>query len=547
VSPSPRPAQLDVVGIGSMVVDRLYRAPRILREDEKGVLRTLDAAAGGTTCRRAVGGVVLNHLGWAATLGLRTGIFGKQADDENGRFLRAAMDRLGIEHHFVLDGSASSEAQLFVDDAGGRAIYMAPGATSETTGEHVRRHHAVFVRRGKRVTTEISQLPLDAVAEVLRLAREAGIPSVLDLDVPPSDALPGLGDEATLDAVLRAATLVKPAKSAARELAPKAGSDALALARALRERYGVEAVVVTDGDAGCAISARGFEGRVAAPAVKSVDTTGAGDAFLGGLLAGLDLGLDWAAAARLANACGAACVEQLGAFPENAPAARARVLELHGGALPLRPIAPPRARGGALDGADAVAVIDAAAEGLSALARRAERASYEAAARVIVEATSRGGRVHVTGVGKAGHVARYGAALLASTGTAANFYDANESIHGSSGQVMPGDVVIAVSNSGETEELHAAVEVARHLGGRIVAVTGGLSSWLARHAEVVLDAGVAREGGSLGLAPRASVAAQAMVLAGLAAVLEQARGFSRADFHARHPAGVLGRRARDPE
>jgi arabinose-5-phosphate isomerase len=143
-------------------------------------------------------------------------------------------------------------------------------------------------------------------------------------------------------------------------------------------------------------------------------------------------------------------------------------------------------------------------------------------------------------------VARYAAALLASTGTPANFYDANESIHGSSGQVLAGDVVIAVSNSGETEDLHAAVEVARNLGGRIVAVTGGLSSWLARNAEVTLDANVPQEGGGLGLAPRASIAAQAMVLAGLSAVLEQARGFTRADFHARHPAGALGRKTRDP-
>lgn len=537
---------LDVAGIGSMVVDRLYRAPRILREDEKTILRPVDGVSG--ACRRAVGGVVLNHLGWAAALGLRTGIFGKQADDENGRFLRAAMDRLGIEQHFVLDGSASSEAQLFVDDAGGRAIYMAPGATCEIDAAHVRQHHAGFLRRAKRVTTEVSQLPLDAVAEVLRLAREAGIPTVLDLDVPPSDALPGLGDEATFEAVLRGASLLKPAKGAARELVPEAGADPLALAHALRERYGVPSVVVTDGDAGCAVVAPGFSGRVPAPAVKSVDTTGAGDAFLGGLLAGLDLGLDWAAAARLANACGAACVEQLGAFPEDAPAARARVLELHGAPLPLRPIAPPRSPrgGGAPDGAHAIEVLTTASAALARLAKRAERASYEAAARVIRDAEVRGGRVHVTGVGKAGHVARYGAALLASTGTPANFYDANESVHGSSGQIVPGDIVIAVSNSGETEELHAALTVARYLGGRIVAVTGGLSSWLARQADVVLDAGVLDEGGPLGLAPRASVAAQAMVLAGLAAVLEQARGFSRADFHARHPAGALGRKTRDP-
>jgi arabinose-5-phosphate isomerase len=198
-------------------------------------------------------------------------------------------------------------------------------------------------------------------------------------------------------------------------------------------------------------------------------------------------------------------------------------------------------------GAEAIAALAVAAAELGQLRDRADAASFEAAALLIREAERSGGRVHVTGVGKAGHVARYAAALLASTGTPANFYDANESVHGSSGQVVRGDVVIAVSHSGETEELHAAVEVACDLGARIVAVTGGLDSQLARRASVVLDAGVAREGGPLGLAPRASVAAQAMVLAALAAVLERERGFTRADFHRRHPAGSLGRRTRTPD
>ena len=107
------PGRLDVAGIGSMVVDRVHRAPRILGGDEKAILRPL--AAGGPVAIHA-GGVVLNHLGWAAVLGLRAGIFGRQADDENGRFLRAAMDRLGIERDLVLEGSATSVAEIFVDD-----------------------------------------------------------------------------------------------------------------------------------------------------------------------------------------------------------------------------------------------------------------------------------------------------------------------------------------------------------------------------------------------------------------------------------------------
>jgi arabinose-5-phosphate isomerase len=532
--------KLDVAGIGSMVVDRVHRTPRILPADAKAILRDV---AGAGPVRAYVGGVVLNHLGWAAALGLRAGIFGKQADDEAGRFLRAGMDALGIEHQLVLDGSASSLAEIFVDDAGARAIYMAPGATAETSAGHVRAHHAAFIQRAVRVTTEVSQLPLAAALATLEIARAAGIPTLVDLDVPPSEAVPGLGDAATLDAVLRHADLLKPAKLAARELAPDAGGDPLAMARSLRARFACGAVVVTDGEAGCAIAAQGFEGFVRARAVKALDSTGAGDAFLGGLLVALHHGLDWESAGRLANACGAACVEKLGAFPDDPARARARVLELYEGpALALAPLA---AGAAAPRVEPALAALDVAVEELTALRARLANDPFEAALAAIRASSAAGGRVHVTGVGKPEHIARYAASLFSSTGTPATFLHATEVVHGSAGQIVSGDVVIAISNSGETAELRPAVEAVRRMGARLLAVTGRPDSWLGRAADVVLDAGVAREGGGLGLAPRASVAAEVLVLAALSAALEQAGGFTRADYHARHPAGELGRRSSD--
>ncbi len=318
-------ARLDVVGIGSVVADRLRRVPRLIGPDQKAILRPM---AGGAPVELHVGGVVLNHLGWAAALGLRTGVFGKQADDPDGRFLRAAMERHGIEHRFVLDGSASAFADIYVDDEGARAIYMAPGATAETTAAFVRRHHADFIRRAARVTTEVSQLPLATALEVVRIAREAGVATVVDLDVPLSEAVPALGSEAELLALLAEADLLKPSKSAGRELGPGPGDDAVAIAKTLRRRFGCEAVAVTDGEAGCVVATA--EAVVRVPALRArrvVDTTGAGDAFLGGLLFARARGLDWEAAAALANACGAACVEQIGAFPEDPAALLARVRE----------------------------------------------------------------------------------------------------------------------------------------------------------------------------------------------------------------------------
>jgi sugar/nucleoside kinase (ribokinase family)/D-arabinose 5-phosphate isomerase GutQ len=527
------------VGIGSMVVDRLHRVPRILAADEKGILR---ASASGVREVR-VGGVVLNHLGWAAALGLPTGIFGKQADDDGGRFLRAAMDRLGIEREIVLDGSASSSADIYVDDAGARAIYMAPGATAETRAEDIRAHHVETIRRALRVTTEVSQLPLAAVREVLAIAAEAGVPTLLDLDVPPRDAVPGLGDAATLEAVLRAARIVKPAKEAGRALAPGAGRDALAIAEALRERYGNEAVVVTDGAAGCAIAAEGVALRVPAYRVERVlDSTGAGDAFLGGLLVALAAGLGFEDAGRLGNACGAACVEKLGAFPDDPAWARERVLSRYDGARLPAWVGKAPASAVSAAGADALAAYDVAVEELIALRKRLDPDAFERAVASIRAAEAAGGRVHVTGIGKPEHVAHYAASLLSSTGTPATFLHGTEAVHGSAGQVVRGDVVIAISNSGATE-LVASVEAARALGAQVIAVTGNVRSPLAARADLVLEAHVEREGGGLGFAPRASIAAELLVLAALSAALESARGFTRAEYHVRHPAGALGKKS----
>jgi len=532
---------MDVVGIGSMVTDRVHRAIRILRAGEKGMLRDVEGAG---PVQLFVGGVVLNHLGWAAVLGLRTGIFGRQGDDEGGRFLRAAMTRTGIEQHIQAEeDAASSVSEIFVDDSGERSIYMAPGATSGTTREHVREVHARFIRRARVLTTEVSQLPLDAALEALSIAREAGAETLVDLDVPPSDALPGLGDEATLDAILRAADVLKPAKLAGRELFPSS-HDALSLARAIRERYGNDAVVVTDGAAGCAISSADFEGVVPAYPAKAVDSTGAGDAFLGGLLVARRHGLGWQDAGRFGNACGAACVEQMGAYPEDPLAARERVLGFYDGPsldLALPNIAPELVSNDTSSGLEVLEVIG---RELSALAERFDGEALLAAAVVIESSLAVSGRVHVTGLGKPEHVSHYAASLLSSTGTPATFLHATEATHGSLGQVVAGDAVIAISNSGSTREIVELVERLREYGARIVAVTGDLGSALARSADAVLDAGVGSEGGPLGLAPRASVAAEIAVVAALSALLQSRSGFTRADYATRHPAGALGDKAR---
>ena len=537
---------LELVGIGSMVLDRLHRTRRVLGANEKGLLENLGDDGPVRSC---VGGVMLNQLGWAALLGVRCGLFGRQADDAAGRTLREAMRAAGIETQLDLTASATSLAEIFVDAEGERVIYMAAGATAETTPRHVREDHADFIARGSVLTTEISQLPLDTTLEALRIAHAQGARTVVDLDILPSDAVGTLGDRETLEAVLRAADWLKPTALAARELFPAIGS-LEDLASAIRREYVIDTVVLTDGERGALICDETGARWVAAYRVDAVrDATGAGDAFLGGLLAGRSLGLGLDDAARLGNACGAACVERMGAFPEASArdGLRRRVLDLYDGTEPDDSRwAAWRAAAGAepMPGAAGIRVLEVASQELAALAERHDGAALQAAAELIEASEARGGRVHVTGVGKPEHVAHYAASLLSSTGIPATFLHATESLHGSLGQIVPGDVVIAISNSGTTSECLLAVEAVRGYGGQLIAVTGGLTSPLAQAADVTLDAGVKQEGGPLGLAPRASVAAEILVLAALGAVLQERRQLDRRGYAARHPAGALGRQAR---
>ncbi len=152
------------------------------------------------------------------------------------------------------------------------------------------------------------------------------------------------------------------------------------------------------------------------------------------------------------------------------------------------------------------------------------------------------GRVVVTGMGKSGHIASKIAATLASTGTPAFFVHPGEASHGDLGMVMAQDVVLALSYSGETDELLTVLPLIKRLGVPLIAMSGNPSSSLARLADVHLDVSVAEEACPLGLAPTASTTAALVMGDALAIALLEARGFTRDDFARSHPAGSLGRR-----
>jgi len=163
---------------------------------------------------------------------------------------------------------------------------------------------------------------------------------------------------------------------------------------------------------------------------------------------------------------------------------------------------------------------------------------------LILESEKNHGRVHVTGIGKPGHVSGYISSLLSSTGTPAYILHGTEAVHGSSGQVVPGDVVIAISNSGETQELKATVETLKANKAKIIGVSGNSDSWLKNASDIFIFAGIKDEGDSLNKAPRASIIAETIALQSLSVALQYAKGLDGQQYLKWHPGGSLGKSIR---
>ena len=178
------------------------------------------------------------------------------------------------------------------------------------------------------------------------------------------------------------------------------------------------------------------------------------------------------------------------------------------------------------------------AEAIRRLIPRVGR-SFEAAVGLLVGCK---GRVVVTGMGKAGLIGQKLSATLSSTGTPSHWVHPAEATHGDLGRITKPDVVIALSNSGETEELTLLLPVIQRIGSRLIALTGSLRSTLARYSDVALDVSVAKEACSLNLAPTSSTTAMLAMGDALAVVVAERRGFRERDFALLHPGGQLGRK-----
>ena len=183
-------------------------------------------------------------------------------------------------------------------------------------------------------------------------------------------------------------------------------------------------------------------------------------------------------------------------------------------------------------------VLDIESEALRTLSTRLD-GGFATAVELILQCS---GRVVVSGMGKSGHVGGKIAATLASTGTPAFFMHPGEASHGDLGMITPHDVVLALSNSGESNEIVSIVPLIKRRGAKLIAMTGNPNSTMAREADVHLNAGVDKEACPLNLAPTASTTAALALGDALAVALLDARGFSADDFARTHPGGSLGRR-----
>jgi sugar/nucleoside kinase (ribokinase family) len=293
-----------VVGIGSCGIDYFAIVPRLLGADEKINADRLEIHAGGVTG---------NNLTQVARLGATAGWLGLIGDDESGRLITKAFadDGLELSGIEIIKGEQSTFTWIPVDLQGERCIYMFPNINGKLSAEQVRNRFARHIQSAKHFHTEASQLPLPPILEGMRMAREAGVRVIFDLDVAPSYfAAAKLGAVDDLIAALRYVDVLKPCKAAAREITSetdyeKIASKLLAL--------GPKVVAVTMGAEGALIASGKRLVHVPAFQVNMVDSTGAGDAFMGGFSYGLLQGWDERRAGLFANACAAICCTKIGA------------------------------------------------------------------------------------------------------------------------------------------------------------------------------------------------------------------------------------------
>ncbi len=295
---------VDVASTGTLAVDYFGFVPVLVHKDGKTMARSYEFHPGG------VAGNVITQL---ARLGSTAGWFGKIGDDDTGKILLDEFQKysLDISHVEVVKNKNSMFCWILVDEKGDRSITMFPNVLNELTAEDVRVKHGDFIREAKILMAEACVMPLSPMIEAMRIANEAGVKVVFDMDVTLKDIiLTDMGTEADLREAIKRSDVFIPCKAAAQELLQT--SDIKGSIKRLQSDES-QIVAVTMADKGCLVYKDKKIYEIPGFKVNVVDTTGAGDAFHGGFVYGLLNNFPIEKTGAFANACGAFCCTGVGA------------------------------------------------------------------------------------------------------------------------------------------------------------------------------------------------------------------------------------------
>lgn len=482
------------------MVDIFHRVESLPTAGQKGYFQN----ATEPISAKLVGGVTLNHLCWARLLGVNTSVLALEGNDENGQLIRSTLDtfNVGTDTISISDSYCTSVSHIFLDSMGERCIMMAPGSTSQITKDVV---YDIFSSHfhDENVclfSTEISQVPLEGVLSMLTLCNELEIPSIIDVDVPPSVAMgdANLGEMHQLIECLERSTVIKPTLEAALELlALEPNQHEIAnnsntpnldhlevrdVAKQLKSRFVDSAfIAITNGKKG-AVMATNHDIVTIEPLqnIQQIDSTGAGDAFFGGIIAGIyHFGIPQNAdqlryIGDIAKCTGAASVEVLGALPhlpvlqgiDDTKSSMERVVELNGDLKVLMDRNPIPIKNPIINQNDSNSTnstMNSISTDCKALTALLDRKGLSVQIEGMVDEMERAQRVFVTGMGKSGIVAQRMAASLSSIGYDAEFVNGADWVHGDIGKLRIKEkerrnVVIVLSVSGKTKELWDAME-----------------------------------------------------------------------------------------
>lgn len=520
-----------ILVVGSLVYDLIAKTYNVPSEGESKF-------GNGFSC--APGGKGANQGAAAARLGADVSFIGKTGDDYFAYDLLTSLRESGIDTTQIIrekdEHSGASLITIEEKETGNlNRILVNPGANMKLSLDDVKFLEDTI----KEYDSIILQfeIPMEVNEYLADLAHKNGVFVVVN----PAPYLP------MKPSFLSNIDLLIPNEHEAgnicgRDLDLSNGVDKPLLEKAGKDILGtgVKNVIITLGVNGSVGFTKGEIVYCESIKCKAVDPTAAGDTFLGAFVTAFRSGFSMYESMRIASYASSITVSKMGALPsipytrevfelmmKNGDEKIAESLKNNFGFRNLE-----------LEDLDIFkkTVVTEVNESLKSLSEK----SLLEAMNLILHSEKNGGRVHITGIGKPSHVAEYMASLLSSTGTPTYFLHGTECVHGSAGQLLPGDVVIAISNSGETVELKSTIGAIKNNKCFVIGVSGNENSWLAKNSDVFLKAHVDKEGGPLSKAPRASILSETIVIQALSVMLQSHKAIKEKQYKTWHPGGKLG-------